>query len=397
MVMSILSLQELWDCRVGDVATRGISGGELKRLSIGVELINMPEIIFLDEPTSGLDSNMAHEVMLCVRNFANKNRTILSTVHQPSTDTYALFDKLLLLAEGRVVYFGAADNIVPYFTSSPFRFRFESGSNPAEFLIAVAGSFITAHDGQRVSGAELLEYYHASGLKKNFLQVAAQESQGEGDPELGGLVVDASADVSLSRGSQSPWSSSAKKGAYHSSTLYQTWVLCRRRVAIEIKNPSVKITSVARAAFVGFLYGTVYYQLAGGTAQSSYSNRISLFYLSCYIMTESHQRLMPRIISERPMFCREKEANLYGPLPYWASIVFVETPLVAVNSMVFTVLVFFMCGLYGGEHYERLWIFYYFSVAISFTGLFQAIMIAGFSSSPMVALAMFPLWILIPM
>lgn len=86
--------------------------------------------------------------MSAVRNLANQNRTIIATIHQPSTATYLLFDKLLLMAEGRVIYFGPSRNVVSYFTESPYKFTYKEGSNPADFVIAVAGGFLNACNGK---------------------------------------------------------------------------------------------------------------------------------------------------------------------------------------------------------------------------------------------------------
>ena len=86
--------------------------------------------------------------MSAVRNLANQQRTIICTIHQPSPSTYLLFDKLLLMAEGRVIYFGNAREVVPYFTESPYKFTYKEGSNPADFVIAVAGGFLNSSSGK---------------------------------------------------------------------------------------------------------------------------------------------------------------------------------------------------------------------------------------------------------
>ena len=65
-----------------------------------MQVINLPDMIFLDEPTTGLDSAISFEVMAAVRNLANQNRTVISTIHQPATMTFLLFDKVILLGEG---------------------------------------------------------------------------------------------------------------------------------------------------------------------------------------------------------------------------------------------------------------------------------------------------------
>lgn len=85
--------------------------------------------------------------MAAVRNLSNQNRTIICTIHQPSPATYMLFDKLLLLANGKVIYFGPSRDVVNYFVTSPYGFHYRPGSNPADFVVAVAGSFVTSSEG----------------------------------------------------------------------------------------------------------------------------------------------------------------------------------------------------------------------------------------------------------
>jgi len=104
---------------VGDWAIRGISGGQRRRLSIAVELITSPQILFLDEPTSGLDSAAAFHVLSCVRRLAtDERRTVVAVIHQPPSEVYALFDKLLLLSAGRTVYFGDAPKAMELFKTA---------------------------------------------------------------------------------------------------------------------------------------------------------------------------------------------------------------------------------------------------------------------------------------
>lgn len=100
---------------------KGISGGERKRTSIGVELITDPSLIFLDEPTTGLDSFTATSVMETLGDLARKdNRTVISTIHQPNSDIFEMFDRLVLLAKGKIIYFNKADQSVDYFSKIGF-------------------------------------------------------------------------------------------------------------------------------------------------------------------------------------------------------------------------------------------------------------------------------------
>ena len=129
LVEKLLDLLYLRDCantRVGDEYSRGISGGEKRRVSIATELVANPRILFLDEPTSGLDSFSAYQVMQAVSNltrapilsgyggfFAYRPLVIFS-IHQPSTDIYATFDKVMLLSKGKMVFYGDAERAVSH-------------------------------------------------------------------------------------------------------------------------------------------------------------------------------------------------------------------------------------------------------------------------------------------
>lgn len=103
---------------------------------MGVELITDPSLIFLDEPTTGLDSFTATGVMTMLREMAWKEtRTVISTIHQPNTEIFFLFDYLSLLARGKIIYFGKADKSVDYFTS--IGFKCPEMSNPADYFMSM--------------------------------------------------------------------------------------------------------------------------------------------------------------------------------------------------------------------------------------------------------------------
>ncbi len=101
---------------MGDQTIKGISGGERKRTSIGFELITNPKVIMLDEPTSGLDSLTSFIIVNELKNLArNEGKTIAMTIHQPTSELYDLFDRLILMLDGKLVYQGKADKALNYF------------------------------------------------------------------------------------------------------------------------------------------------------------------------------------------------------------------------------------------------------------------------------------------
>lgn len=118
--MELVELENLKDAIVGLPGVTGLSTEQRKRLTIAVELVANPSIIFMDEPTSGLDARAAAIVMRTVRNTVDTGRTVVCTIHQPSIDIFEAFDELLLMKRGgQVIYLGPlgrnSHKIIEYF------------------------------------------------------------------------------------------------------------------------------------------------------------------------------------------------------------------------------------------------------------------------------------------
>ncbi|XP_010521140.1 PREDICTED: ABC transporter G family member 25 [Tarenaya hassleriana] len=136
-VMSELGLTKCENTVVGNSFIRGISGGERKRVSIAHELLVNPSLLVLDEPTSGLDATAAHRLVQTLVTVAHgKGKTVVTSVHQPSSRVFKMFDSVILLSEGRCMYFGKGRDAVGYFESVGFSPAFPM--NPADFLLDLA-------------------------------------------------------------------------------------------------------------------------------------------------------------------------------------------------------------------------------------------------------------------
>src|SRR3990167_5775527 len=132
-----LGLRDCADIRVGgDGKHPSISGGERRRVSIGIQMLTDPSILFLDEPTTGLDSFTANYLVEMLHSIANHSkRTVICTVHQPRSDIFHLFDYVMLLSKGRLVYYGKASNhVLDYFSN--INYPCPSDMNPADFFRA---------------------------------------------------------------------------------------------------------------------------------------------------------------------------------------------------------------------------------------------------------------------
>jgi len=137
-VMADLGLTRIADNIVGDVNRRGVSGGEKKRVSIGLELMANPSILFLDEPTSGLDASSAMLVMNGLKNLVEKKGvTVCSVIHQPRKVIFELFDSMILLGVGgKMVYHGRVDEAEEYFDK--LGFQLPLGESVADWFIDIS-------------------------------------------------------------------------------------------------------------------------------------------------------------------------------------------------------------------------------------------------------------------
>lgn len=137
MVIMELGLTRCRDSIVGGPLLRGVSGGERKRVSIGQEMLVNPSLLLLDEPTSGLDSTTAQRIVATLRQLARGGRTVITTIHQPSSRLYRMFDKVVVLSEGYPIYSGHAGRVMEYFGSIGYEAGFNF-INPADFLLDLA-------------------------------------------------------------------------------------------------------------------------------------------------------------------------------------------------------------------------------------------------------------------
>ncbi|KAK9385016.1 P-loop containing nucleoside triphosphate hydrolase protein [Lipomyces mesembrius] len=131
-----LGLKDCADTIVGDNEHKGLSGGEKRRLSIGIQLLSNPSVLFLDEPTTGLDAYSAQLLIKTLQKLSRKGRTLITSIHQPRSDIFFLFDSITLLSQGQPLYSGKVKESVTYF--SRLGYTIPEHMNPADYLIDIA-------------------------------------------------------------------------------------------------------------------------------------------------------------------------------------------------------------------------------------------------------------------
>uniref|UniRef100_A0AAR2KQC7 ABC transporter domain-containing protein n=1 Tax=Pygocentrus nattereri TaxID=42514 RepID=A0AAR2KQC7_PYGNA len=154
-VIQELGLKDCADTKIGTMFLRGVSGGEKKRCSIGMELITSPSLLFLDEPTTGLDSNTAHMIITLLHKLSRNGRTIIFSIHQPRYSIFQQFDHLTLLNKGEIIYAGSADKAISYFEG--LGYKCDPFNNPADFFLDITNGTLLPQADSAKSGNESIK------------------------------------------------------------------------------------------------------------------------------------------------------------------------------------------------------------------------------------------------
>lgn len=328
-LLDITGLSVVEHSIVGDSTHKGISGGQLKRLSIAVEIVAEPRLIFLDEPTSGLDSSIALDVMSAIRRITDHNRTCISTIHQPSPSVFAMFDTALLLSHGRLVYFGPAKAVVDYFSSSLLNYPYIPGQNPAEFIIEVCEGVIKPvhRPEQPLSPDELHACYRQSPLFYSPNMLAIQQ-----------LAVIAEVN---------------EYSRLHATTKTTQFKMLMWRNGLSIIRDVEAIkAAIAKSVIVALLIGCVFYQQGvtttplfspQGVPYAEVTNISALLFFGMMHSQITNVEAIPVICSRFWIFRREVDSFAYCVSPYWLSNCICALPMLFLSYIIFVVISFFLC------------------------------------------------------
>ena len=184
-VISLLELGHIRDSVVGSVDKRGISGGQRKRVNIGLELVADPSILFLDEPTSGLDSTSAKIVMSALKDLANLGMTVISVIHQPRYSIFALFDQLLLLGKGGMTVFCGPTHLVQAYFEG-IGFQCPPAENLADFLMDCCAGVVSREGDPTFVPEDLFAMWEKEGARmfaenKQLIRRETVARRAEGD------------------------------------------------------------------------------------------------------------------------------------------------------------------------------------------------------------------------
>ncbi|XP_021933220.1 ATP-binding cassette sub-family G member 1-like isoform X2 [Zootermopsis nevadensis] len=339
--------------------TEMLSGGQKKRLSIALELINNPPVFFLDEPTSGLDNVTARQVVQLLRRLARQGRTIVCTIHQPSASLFQLFDHVYIVSQGLCVYQGTTQNLVPFLSSVGL--HCPTHYNPADFVIEVTDGdkqnittlskaicngqvswtqtipLTTKEDETNEDTTGKTEERHSLCFQTKEVDVTASGSKGA-DTSSDGSSSDLHCIVTYRRMSQ------VKDLNYPTSTWFQFWALFRRMMLQISRSRMALQLQIVHHVLCALMIGIVAYKNASDGSEMFKHVKfcMSVILFHSYTWCMAPVLLFP---NEVKLMKREYFNRWYGLNPFYMALTLSKIPIQVLLSMIFLTLVYFLNGL----------------------------------------------------
>ncbi|KAL7619738.1 hypothetical protein AAE478_010280 [Parahypoxylon ruwenzoriense] len=315
-----LGLKDCANTRIGNSQHRGCSGGEKRRTSIGVQLLANPSILFLDEPTTGLDATSAFQLVRTLKALANKGRTIITTIHQPRSEIWDLFDNLVILSKGSPVYSGSMKECIPWF--SQLGFELPPFVNPAEFLIdhAAIDNRSPELEKESTSRVERLKAAWNDESQKLFRALSSEKA------------------LEMGKKRKQP------KTEQHATFFRQLRVLTDRTLKVTYRDPMGMAGSIMEAILMAIITGYIFYNLSRD--QPGIRSRQGALYISVGLQGYLFLTFeIYRLTMDIPTFDRESSEGCVTALPFILSrrIARLFTEDVPVPFL-YSVIFYFMVG-----------------------------------------------------
>jgi len=364
-VIDAMGLRACEDTKIGGPRQRGVSGGERKRTAIASEMLINPSVLFLDEPTSGLDAYTALSVMESLRNAAkDHHRTVISSIHQPRSDIFSLFDNVILISAGEIVYFGpGGDTMISWFASHGH--PCPAFTNPADFFI----DLITRDNAERLKAGRagirgdtetdrLIAAFQREQLSikvvdspDSFTIPSKKSRKSEripGTVEQTLVSADTGAAVLLDRNETAAAlgyseGSETKMYAYPVGWWAQYVAMVQRAWLSNIRDPMATIARAMQSIVLGAIIGTIFLRM--GLDQQDVQNRLgSLFLMLTLLAFLPALSVVTSFPSERPVYKKEARSGMYRTSAYYFGKLTAEVPLWILFPIIQGTICYFMFG-----------------------------------------------------
>ncbi|KAL9406998.1 hypothetical protein Peur_003970 [Populus x canadensis] len=372
-VMDLVELNPLRHALVGLPGVNGLSTEQRKRLTIAVELVANPSIIFMDEPTSGLDARAAAIVMRTVRNTVDTGRTVVCTIHQPSIDIFDAFDELFLMKRGgEEIYVGPvgrhSTHLIKYFEEIEGVSKIKDGYNPATWMLEV-----TSSSQEMALGVDFANIYKNSDLLRRNKALIAELS------------------------TPAPGSKDIYFSTQYSTSFFTQCMACLWKQHWSYwRNPPYTAVRFLFTTFIGLMFGTMFWDLGSkvGTAQDLSNAMGSMYAAVLFLGFQNGSAVQPVVAVERTVFYRERAAGMYSALPYAFAQVLIEIPYVFVQSAVYGVIVYAMIGFEwtAAKFFWYLFFMYFTLLYFTFYGMMSVAVTPNHHIAAIVSTAFYLIW-----
>ncbi|KAL6496364.1 ABC transporter G member 22 [Orobanche gracilis] len=338
-----LALDSCQDTMIGGSFVRGVSGGERKRVCIGNEIIINPSLLFLDEPTSGLDSTTALRIVDTLHDIAEDGKTVITTIHQPSSRLFLKFDKLILLGKGSLLYFGKTLEAMAYFSSigcSPL-----IAMNPAEFMLDLANGNVTdisvpseLEDKVQMGNcrAETKRGRPAQAVVQEYLIEAYETRIAENEKKK----LRNSLPVNVEIKSRICYS----KREWGASWCEQYSILFRRGLK-ERRHEYFSWLRITQVLATATILGLLWWQSGSNNPNRLQDQAGLLFFIAVFWGFFPVFTAIFTFPQEKAMLCKERAADMYRLSAYFLARTTSDLPLDLVLPLLFILVVYFMAGL----------------------------------------------------
>ncbi|XP_078488410.1 broad substrate specificity ATP-binding cassette transporter ABCG2 isoform X2 [Ciona intestinalis] len=332
-----LGLTMCADTKIGNEMIRGVSGGEKKRASIGMELITAPTVLFLDEPTTGLDASTANAVMFLLKRLGNKGRTIILSIHQPRYSIFRQFDTLTLLSLGRLIYHGPNDKVLPHFDA--LGYHCEEHNNPADFFLDVINGDSTAlsNNIESTDIEEMTDETSKTMAEQLAEKFATSEIYNDTKVELDEIFT--------------KFQGAKKKIAFEGTSQYATpfyyqfAILSQRAAKNVIRNPLASVGNLVLNLIVGVVFGLLYYQV-DDTPDTGTQNRFGVLFFITTNLLFGCISAIEVFVKEKDIFVHEYVSGYYRVIAYFLSKLVADLiPMRTIAPIIFCSVTYWMVGL----------------------------------------------------
>ncbi|XP_075790719.1 broad substrate specificity ATP-binding cassette transporter ABCG2-like isoform X2 [Pelodiscus sinensis] len=376
-IVSELGLTKVADAKVGTELIRGVSGGERKRTNIGMELITEPPVLFLDEPTTGLDASTANAVLLLLKRLSRRGRTIIFSIHQPRYSIYKLFDSLTLLALGKVLYHGPAEQALHYFTS--IGYQCEPFNNPADFFLDVINGDSTAvaasrgeqrpRDSVDTGGGGMAE--EEQSVDQSVVEALHQQYLSSSHYRD---TRDVLKKVELSQRHKQGKPRRVNEVTYANGFFTQLYWVSKRSIKNLLRNPQASVAQVAVTVLLALIVGAIFF---GATLdQQGIQNRVgSLFFITtnqCF----SSVSAIELFIKDKKLFVHQYTSGYYRVSAYFFALLIGDLlPMRTAPGIIFSCICYWMIGYQAAA--GRFFFFMLTLVLVSYAATAMALAISA--------------------